>query len=410
MSSPHILLVMSHYREADLSQRRLGIFEATLAPSLSAQTRKPLLHVVVSPDDPLAAERARAIDSTGCEWRSLPRKEWRLYGEDWELPEGHKIVSRCDDDDVLRRDFAEVTYNCGMKIPGERAIIWPNNYTYWRGKLYHWHHNGNQFVSLSTSRPVGPHYIRHSSIAGQWAIVRASMKPGAIWVRHGDSESSTLKKYRSRLASPRSVAAIPAEYSVSLESIDAAIAASGIPSANYKEHAKAGRRRMTVSQWLIVNRSDKTGPHFYGSFYDALFSRLKPEKMLEVGVRGDASLRAWRAAGVSVVLGAGPEVKRETENMISGRMPDEAAKVLGMCQIHCPLDLIVDGGGRSPADYKKTAEFLLQILRPGGAYVIESIKSDQEAEDLRRSGWLIEDFRKVTGVHDDCIAWMGKRD
>ena len=50
--SPHILCIMSHYTDPVLSLRRLEISRATLIPSLAAQTRKPMLHIVVSQHDP----------------------------------------------------------------------------------------------------------------------------------------------------------------------------------------------------------------------------------------------------------------------------------------------------------------------------------------------------------------------
>jgi hypothetical protein len=243
LSSPHILLVMSHYSDPELSRRRLNIFRATLAPSLASQTRKPLVHIVVNPRDPLAEERTRAIDSTGCRWRAIERAEWKLYGEDWELPSGRKLVSRCDDDDVLCRDFSEATYRCFEVARRECAIVWPNNYTYWRGQLFRWRNKSNQFISLSTSLPIDPHYMQHGRIKDYWTVVTASAKRGAIWVRHGDSESSTPRGCRRRRqqASRRERATVFARYSVRLSSIDEAIAESGRPSAHPREPAKASR-------------------------------------------------------------------------------------------------------------------------------------------------------------------------
>jgi len=407
MSSPHILLLMSHYTDPALSRRRLEIFQGTLAPSLSAQTRKPTLHVLLSPDDPCIAERMAALESTGCDWKPIYRNDWKLYGEDWELPEGHKVISRCDDDDVLRRNFAEVTYNCGM-VARNRAIIWPNNYIYWRGTLFRWRHKGNQFVSLSTDRLVSPHYIQHSLIARRWRVVRASEDPGAIWVRHGDSESSTLKRYRKRGASQQEIDSVYDCFAVHLKDIEKAIAPSGKPSSSKRRHKKTTNRSMTISQWLTVCQSDKTSTHFYGSFYDLLFERIKPKRMLEIGVLGGASLRAWRHAGVPFVLGVDHDSawqSRKNEGVMFGHMPDDAAAVLAACRKHGALDLIVDDGSHAYDDYTQTASVLLPGLREGGVYVIEDIQTEQDVSRLRESGWEIEDYRHLTGRRDDCIAW-----
>ena len=73
MTSPHILCIMSHYTDPVLSLRRLEISRATLIPSLAAQTRKPMLHIVVSANDPHLKERL-SIDA-------LRRDGWTI--EDW---------------------------------------------------------------------------------------------------------------------------------------------------------------------------------------------------------------------------------------------------------------------------------------------------------------------------------------
>ena len=80
--------------------------------------------------------------------------------------------------------------------------------------------------------------------------------------------------------------------------VDAAIAPSGQASADYTEHGRRARG-MRVSQWLSVYGSDKVSVHNYGSFYDDLFERLKPQALLEIGVYRGQSLQAWRAAGLA---------------------------------------------------------------------------------------------------------------
>ncbi|MFO0201639.1 MAG: hypothetical protein ACK528_00760, partial [Alphaproteobacteria bacterium] len=153
MTSPHILCIMSHYTDPVLSLRRLEISRATLLPSLAAQTRKPTLHIVVSQHDPYLRQRLIEYDATGCEVFFLYRDTWRLYGENWQIPEGHCIIGRVDDDDVLRADFCAVVYHCGM-VHRERAIIWPLGLVYWRGQMFRLEHNGNQYLTLSTSRGI----------------------------------------------------------------------------------------------------------------------------------------------------------------------------------------------------------------------------------------------------------------
>ncbi len=398
MTSPHILCIMSHYTDPVLSLRRLEISRATLLPSLAAQTRKPILHIVVSADDPHLQERLAGYAGTGCDCVVLYRDSWRLYGEDWQIPEGHCIIGRVDDDDVLRSDFCEVVHACGM-VHKERAIIWPVGLVYWRGQMFRLEHRGNQYLTLSTSRGIDPHHKAHAVIQREWRSVRASLEPGWIWVRHGDAETSTLAKYRG----------VPAgawqsdKWPVDLAAVDAAIAPSGVPSADYREHGKRARG-MRVSQWLSVYGSDKVSTHNYGSFYDDLFARLKPQALLEIGVYRGASLRAWRAAGVSSVFGVDRDVSQSNcgPAVMFGVMPEDARTIARLVP---PLDLIIDDGSHLYPDYTATAEVLFDQLRPGGVYVIEDIQTQDSVDALRRDGWQIEDWREKTGRYDDVIAW-----
>ena len=400
MTSPHILCIMSHYTDPVLSLRRLEISRATLLPSLAAQTRKPMLHIVVSRHDPHLQERLAGYAETGCDRLFLYRDSWRLYGEDWQIPEGHCVIGRCDDDDILRADFCAVTYHCAM-VHKERAIIWPVGLVYWRGQVFRWHHPGNQFLTLSTSRGIDPHHKAHAVIQREWKSVRASNDPGTIWIRHGDAETSTLPKYRKAAASPADIAA----FGVDLAAIDAAIAPSGQASADYTEHGRRARG-MRVSQWLSVHGSDKVSVHNYGSFYDDLFARLKPQALLEIGVYRGASLRAWRAAGVDRVIGVDNDPAASATmlglNVMLATMPGQAYAVAERVGL---LDLIIDDGSHLYPDYIATADVLFDQLRPGGVYVIEDIQTQDSVDALRRDGWTIEDLREKTGRYDDVIAW-----
>ncbi len=398
MTSPHILCIMSHYTDPVLSLRRLEISRATLLPSLAAQTRKPTLHIVVSQHDPYLRQRLIEYDATGCECFFLYRDTWKLYGENWQIPQTHCIVGRVDDDDVLRADFCAVVHHCGM-VHRERAIIWPLGLVYWRGQMFRLEHNGNQYLTLSTSRGIDPHHKAHAVIQREWRSVRASFKPGWIWVRHGDSETSTLPKYRATPAGNWQSGKWP----VDLQAVDAAIAPSGQASADYREHGKRARG-MRVSQWLSVYGSDKVSTHNYGSFYDDLFQRLRPQALLEIGVYRGASLRAWAAAGVPKTIGVDndPATASLGLQVLLAIMPGQAYAVAERVGL---LDVIIDDGSHLYPDYTATADVLLQRLRLGGVYVIEDIQTQDSVDKLRRDGWTIEDWRERTGRYDDVIAW-----
>ena len=159
-----------------------------------------------------------------------------------------------------------------------------------------------------------------------------------------------------------------------------------------------------MSQWLSVHGSDKVSTHNYGSFYDSLFERLRPTAVLEIGVYRGASLRAWRSAGVPVVVGVDrdPAAALPGLHVLPASMPDFAFLVADRVGL---LDLIIDDGSHLYPDYVATADVLFDQLRPGGVYVIEDIQTQDSVDALRAAGWQIEDWRERTGRYDDVIAW-----
>ena len=161
---------------------------------------------------------------------------------------------------------------------------------------------------------------------------------------------------------------------------------------------------MRVSQWLSVYGSDKVSTHNYGSFYDDLFERLKPQALLEIGVYRGASLMAWRASGVSNVFGVDRDVTQNRSGLtvLYGTMPEDARTVARLVPT---LDLIIDDGSHVHTDYTATAEVMGRRLQSGGVYVIEDIQTQDSVDALRRDGWTIEDWRERTWRYDDVIAW-----
>jgi predicted O-methyltransferase YrrM len=161
---------------------------------------------------------------------------------------------------------------------------------------------------------------------------------------------------------------------------------------------------MRVSQWLSVYGSDKVSVHNYGSFYDDLFQRLRPQALLEIGVYRGASLRAWRSAGVPKAIGVDndPATASLDRHVLLADMPRQAYAVAEQVGL---LDVIIDDGSHLYPDYTATADVLLQRLRLGGVYVIEDIQTQDSVDKLRRDGWTIEDWRERTGRYDDVIAW-----
>jgi hypothetical protein len=228
---PHIMIVQSAYPDEALSSSRLEIARHTIIPALAFQTAKPTVHVAVHPHDPNLQARLEAFRSTGCEVTFLFRNEWKLYKENWELPDGRKIVSRMDDDDVIARDYCKEIQAIAPES-GEWNLVFPVGYVWWRSTAFRLEHPGNQFVTLVTDQQTDPHQEGHWLYHKNWQTKIVSNAPSWIWVRHGDASTSTLKKYRKTKLKGIDSNRIP----INLRAIDRSILPSGNASGTYQEH------------------------------------------------------------------------------------------------------------------------------------------------------------------------------
>lgn len=229
----HVMIIQAAYPPelAELSARRLEITRHTCVVALRTQRAKPIVHVAVCDGDVHLDARKAAFQSAECEVRFLHRASWRLYRENWDLPDGWKLVSRMDDDDVLAADFCETLQATARNT--REALLWPTGYVYWRQQIHILTHRGNQFPTLCTQDNEDPHQLRHWEIPKRWPSRAVSHSPGWIWVRHGDAATSTLPRYRQR-----QVGRIDSgRFACNLRAITRACEASGQPSGNYAEHA-----------------------------------------------------------------------------------------------------------------------------------------------------------------------------
>jgi len=240
---PHIMIIQSAYTDEKLSRSRLEIARHTCIPSLAYQTAKPVIHVAVNPDDPNLTERLDVYRSTGCEVKPLYRNEWKLYKENWELPEGRKIVSRMDDDDVIARSYCQ-EIQAAAPESGEWNLAFPVGYVWWRSTAFRLEHMGIQFVTLVTDKNTDPHQEGHWKYHETWQTKIVSSAPSWIWVRHGDASTSTLPKYRTKKLKGIDAQRVP----INLRAIDRAIAPTGTASGSYREHQNQNVLRSVLKQ------------------------------------------------------------------------------------------------------------------------------------------------------------------
>lgn len=196
----HWLLIQSAYRDEQLSSYRLEISEHTSLQALAAQTRQPKVKLAVHAFDPHKHARIAAFAAV-CEHLEVLELDYAIsersvYGVDWQLPEGRNLVSRIDDDDIISRDFCEITRLSADRCIYQFAVLdWPCGYVWHRGKLHRLRAPGNQFISVVADGGQNPHMSPHKSLHSAWPAVTVEQSRGWVWVRHRQTITDTRPKY-----------------------------------------------------------------------------------------------------------------------------------------------------------------------------------------------------------------------
>ena len=156
------------------------------------------------------------------------------------------------------------------------------------------------------------------------------------------------------------------------------------------------------------------GIHSYSDPYTELLAdrRLKPLRVLEVGVRRGGSLKLWREFlpnslvwGVDNGSEAGmwtPDTDRIEVKYADSTKPETLAKFAAECG---PFDFAVDDGHHNPLVQIATFAALRPYLAPDFIYVIEDVEGITHAEEIKRLfGGTIYDHRERRQRHDDILV------
>lgn len=170
---------------------------------------------------------------------------------------------------------------------------------------------------------------------------------------------------------------------------------------------------MKLGELFTKHGSDKDTAHSYGAMYDSFVGPMKDRihSVLEVGVLGGASLRAWCeyfgpavcVYGIDKWPQAGP-APDATILLCDSMNPTSVLASLGAMT----FDLIVDDGGHDPTEQSATYNNLWDRVNPGGLYVVEDIQHESTAEHFRALGAEVVDLRRVKGKFDDLVAVFRK--
>jgi predicted O-methyltransferase YrrM len=143
----------------------------------------------------------------------------------------------------------------------------------------------------------------------------------------------------------------------------------------------AGPAPPTLDSLGLLHGTDKSSrTHGYLALYDRLLRplRLKPVRLLEIGVLGGASLRMWRdyfPAGEIVGLDVDPAAAAHAGERIAVHRADQAdvpamTRLVGTLG---PFDIIVDDGSHRWAHQVATLRALLPLVARRGFYIVEDL-------------------------------------
>ena len=176
--------------------------------------------------------------------------------------------------------------------------------------------------------------------------------------------------------------------------------------------------------------TDKNSYHSYSDFYAKLFEPIRHSvtRVLEVGVRGGGSLKAWseyfpqaHIFGIDNGLEAGiwkpdgPNADRihvayadtfKPQTIHDLFCPNDESTTVG-CEWRLPFDIIIDDGCHNVVAQAATWAMLFPYAKT--YYVVEDIEGIDFAIALQRHfGGVIEDRRIKKQRHDDLLLYWRK--
>lgn len=171
----------------------------------------------------------------------------------------------------------------------------------------------------------------------------------------------------------------------------------------------------SITDLLRKHPSDKVSSHSYGPLYDELFSPFRDSAtaILEIGIEGGNSLRAWRDYFTNAhIWGLDNEMsKMIAEPRITTVHCDmkERDRILTVRNAMPQFDIICDDASHVIDLQIWAVAVFWSKLKPRGLFIVEDVLYPQYLElfDCFQNTKLY-DLRYVRGQHDDMLAVMRK--
>lgn len=170
-------------------------------------------------------------------------------------------------------------------------------------------------------------------------------------------------------------------------------------------------KRPGICEILTYYGSDKNTLHAYGAVYEEFLEsrRDDPRPILEIGVCGGGSVRAWSVLFPNTTVHA---IDINPATMITGEprivthlcSQADSKSLYALASEHGPFQLIIDDGSHRLVDMLSALFTLRDFLTPDGLYFIEDIQDELWLEHFGGPRHQIFDTRNVKGRYDDLMV------
>jgi len=139
----------------------------------------------------------------------------------------------------------------------------------------------------------------------------------------------------------------------------------------------------TLDALGLLHGTDKASvSHGYLKIYDDLLAPLRhgPRRILEIGVKGGASLRMWRdyfPEGQIFGADINPATLSQAGERISVHLADQSKPetLVKLVKENGPFDVIIDDGSHIWKHQNDTMRALLPLVKSGGFFIVEDLQT-----------------------------------
>lgn len=325
-------------------------------------------------------------------------------------------VARLDNDDAIAVDFLELLNRLGVIAQREgqtsdTVVSFPHGLQYLRDREFSTYiFNNNHFLASLHAEPepagqrVHALSFNHSYVFAKAprAVIANTDLPMWIEVVHGANLINRYRPVAPRRGNQGLEERFGSTYLVEEDPVVTIQTPSAVGDAadSAIDAAVAARSRLGTAIRDSIATSGAMKPPVFATVYESVLSRVKVERLFEIGIHQGGSIRLWRQLLGARASIACMDIKPEAcdnargvaDHVYTGSQTD--ADLLARIAVEAgPFDIIIDDGSHQNPHMVFSFEAMFEHVRPGGAYVIEDMFTSywpRYRGGLRKRGSLIE--------------------